>query len=124
MKCGTIVIKKMKMRKILQKIAWKTHRWAFKYSSFNLYLGAEHNKFGFQIMNIQSDIFWEGSLFEITWTFPTVTHRGDLRIDILFLFDKWDNWCINMNDEELWGYKLSRWERFNTNIHNKFKSIG
>ena len=49
---------------------------------------------------------------------------GDLRIDILFLFDKWDNWCINMNDEELWGYKLSRWERFNTNIHNKFKSIG
>ena len=112
------------MRKILQKIAWKTHRWGFKYSTFILYLGAEHNKFGFQIMNIKNGITWEGSLFEITWTFPTATHRGDLTIDVLFLFEKWDRWCTHMDDLELWGTKLTRWEKFNIYINDKFNSIG
>ena len=88
------------MRKILQKIAWKTHRWGFKYSSFILYLGAEHNKFGFQIMNIKNGITWEGSLFE------------------------WDRWCTHMDDLELWGTKLTRWEKFNIYINDKFNSIG
>lgn len=112
------------MRKILQKIAWKTHRWNLKISLFNLYLGGDHDKFGFKLLNISNGILWEGSLFEITWAFPTVTHRGELVIDVLFLYEKWDNWCIDMTDRKLWGSELNRWEKFNYYIHGKFKSIG
>ena len=113
----------MKMRKILQKIAWKTNRWNLKFGLFNIYLGGDHDKFGFQIMNIHNGIHWEGSLFEITWAFPTVTHAGELTIDILYLFEKWDNWCIDMIDRKLWGTKLNWWEQLNYYLHGKFKSI-
>ena len=73
------------MRKTLQKIAWKTNKWSIKISLLNIYLGGDNHKFGFQILNIDnSRSFWSGSLFEITWYFPTVTHAGELIIDILF----------------------------------------
>jgi len=113
----------MKIRKLLQKMAWKTHRWDTKISLFTVYLGGDHNKFGFKLLNIDKGIRWEGSLFEITWSFPTVTHAGELVIDVFFLYEKWDNWCIDMSDRKLWGSKLNAWERFNYYIHGKFKSI-
>tara|TARA_B110000908_G_scaffold106046_1_gene124868 strand:- start:86 stop:457 length:372 start_codon:yes stop_codon:yes gene_type:complete len=119
----TIILKKIKMRKILQKIAWKTNQWTTKISLFNLYLGGDIHKFGFQILNIDKGFRWNGSLFEITWNFPTVTHAGELTIDILFLFEKWDNWCIDMDDRVLWGSGLSIWEKINRTIHTKFKNI-
>jgi hypothetical protein len=112
------------MRKILQKIAWKTNRWNYKFSLFNIYLGGDHNKFGVQIVNLSAGWRWEGSLLEITWCFPTVTHRGMLNIDILFLFELWDNWCIDLSDRKLWGSKLNRWESVNLYLNSKFKSIG
>lgn len=111
------------MRKILQKIAWKTNQWTTKISLFNLYLGGDIHKFGFKILNIDKGFKWSGSLFEITWNFPTVTHGGELTIDILFLFEKWDNWCIDMDDRVLWGSGLSSWEKINRFIHSKFKNI-
>ena len=113
----------MKIKKLLQKIAWKTHRWNLKFGLLNIYLGGDHDKFGFQVMNISTGIFWSGSLFEITWSFPTATHAGELTIDILYLFEKWDNWCIDMTDRKLWGTKLSWWEQLNYFLHGKFKSI-
>jgi hypothetical protein len=123
MKCG--IKKKIikKMRKKLQKIAWKTNRWTTKISLLNLYLGGDNHKFGFQILNIDKGFVWSGSLFEVTWYFPTVTHSGELTVDILFLFEKWDNWCIDMTDRVMWGSELSRWEKINRFIHSKFKSI-
>ncbi len=111
------------MRKKLQKIAWKTNRWTTKISLLNLYLGGDNHKFGFQILNIDKGFVWSGSLFEVTWYFPTVTHSGELTVDILFLFEKWDNWCIDMTDRVMWGSELSRWEKINRFIHSKFKSI-
>lgn len=122
MKCGMKKIMK-KMRKILQKIAWRTHRWSLKIGLFNVYLGGDHNKFGFQILNVDNGLFWSGSLFEITWAFPTVTHGGELTIDILYLFEKWDSWCHDMDERELWGSKLNRWEKFNIYINDKLNSI-
>ena len=104
-------------------MAWKTHRWDTKISLFNIYLGGDRNKFGFQLLNIDRGIHWEGSLFEITWHFPTVTHAGELTIDLFFLYEKWDNWCIDMSDRMLWGSKLNSWELFNYYLHAKFKSI-
>ena len=111
------------MRKILQKIAWKTYRWTTKISLFNLYLGGDIHKFGFQILNIDKGFKWSGSLFEITWHFPTVTHAGELTVDILFIFEKWDKWCIDMTDRAMWGSGLSLWEKINRFIHSKFKNI-
>ena len=115
--------KKMKIRKMLQKMAWKTHRWGWEISLFNIYLNGQHNKFGFQLLNVKNGIVWEGSLFEITWAFPTVTHAGELVVDIFFLFEKWDDWCIDMTERVLWGSELNRWEKINRYIHGKFKSI-
>ena len=112
------------MRKLLQKIAWKTHRVGWEISLFNLYFNGQHNKFGFQILNIKNGITWEGSLFEITGSLPTVTHRGELVVDIFFLYEKWDDWCIDMIDRKMWGSELNKWEQFNYYIHSKFKSIG
>lgn len=109
---------------MLQKIAWKTHRWNLKLSLFNVYLGGDQDKFGFQLLNIHNGIHWKGSLFEITGSLPTATHRGVLVVDIFFLYEKWDDWCVNMSDRELWGSKLTKWEQFNYYIHSKFKSIG
>ena len=113
----------MKIRKILQKIAWKTYRWNLKIGLFNVYLGGDHDKFGFQILNVHNGIHWSGSLFEITWAFPTVTHGGELTIDILYLFEKWNSWCRDMDERELWGSKLNRWEKFNIYINDKLNSI-
>lgn len=110
-------------RKILQKIAWKTNKWATKINLLSIYLGGDRNKFGFQILNIDRGIFWSGSLFEITWCFPTVTHGGEFNIDILFIFEKWDNWCIYLEDQSMWGSKLNIWDKFNLYINNKIKSI-
>ena len=39
------------------------------------------------------------------------------------LFEKWDNWCIDMDDRVLWGSGLSIWEKINRTIHTKFKNI-
>lgn len=112
------------MRKFLQRLAWKTNRWDTKISLFNIYLGSDHNKFGFDILKIDNGWKWRGALFECTWSFPTVTHRGELRLDFLFLFEKWDDWCIDMIDRKLWGSKLTLWERMNSYINTKFKNIG
>lgn len=111
------------MRKILQKIAWKTHRWTTKVSLLNIYLGANHGKFGIQVLNIDKGVFWEGSLFEVTWVFPTVTHRGELIIDLFFMYDKWNDWCIDMIDRKLWGSELTRWERVNLWLNTQLKKI-
>lgn len=111
------------MRKILQKIAWKTNNWTAKFSLLTIYLGGDNHKFGFKLLNIDNGIWWSGSLFEITWSFPTVTHAGELTIDILYIFEKWDDWCIDMDDREMWGSKLTVWERVNRYVHTKFKSI-
>jgi hypothetical protein len=111
------------MRKILQKIAWKTNNWTTKISLFSIYLGGDNQKFGFQILNIDRGFIWSGSLFEITWHFPTITHAGELTIDILFLFKKWNYWCINMDERVLWGSGLSRWERINRYIHDKLNQL-
>lgn len=111
------------MRKLLQKIAWKTNNWTTKISLFSIYLGGDNQKFGFQILNIDKGFIWSGSLFEITWYFPTITHAGELTIDILFLFKKWNNWCIHMDERVLWGSGLSRWERINRYIHNKLNQL-
>ena len=111
------------MRKILQKIAWKTNNWTAKFSLLTIYLGGDHHKFGFQFLNIDNGIWWSGSFFEITWSFPTVTHVGELTIDVFYLFEKWDKWCIDMIDRVMWGSSLSLWERVNRYIHTKFKSI-
>jgi len=113
----------LEMRKILQKIAWKTNNWTTKISLFSIYLGGDNQKFGFQILNIDRGFIWSGSLFEITWHFPTITHAGELTIDILFLFKKWNYWCINMDERVLWGSGLSRWERINRYIHDKLNQL-
>ena len=115
--------KNIEMRKLLQKIAWKTNNWTTKISLFSIYLGGDNQKFGFQILNIDKGFIWSGSLFEITWHFPTITHAGELTIDILFLFKKWNNWCIHMDERVLWGSGLSRWERINRYIHNKLNQL-
>ena len=44
------------MRKILQKIAWKTNNWTAKFSLLTIYLGGDHHKFGFQFLNIDNGI--------------------------------------------------------------------
>jgi hypothetical protein len=112
------------MRKFLQKIAWKTHRWYVKMELFNFYLGYDGGKYGVQLFTIKNGISWCGSLFELTWHFPTVTHRGDLRIDLLFAFEKWNDWCIDMIDRKLWGTKLSKWEKMNFWLNKKIRSVG
>lgn len=112
------------MRKILQKIAWKTNRWSTKITLFDIYLGGDHHRFGFRLLNIERGIMKQGSLFEITWSFPTVTHRGELNIDLFFMFDTWDSWCIDMIDRKLWGTKLTKWEKFNLKLNNFIRSIG
>ena len=111
------------MRQILQKLAWKTNNWSAKFGLLNLYFGGDNNKFGFQLCNIDNGVWWKGSLLEITWSFPTVTHGGELNIDILYLYRNWSVRCIDMGDRELWGAKLSVWERLNVYVHDKFSNI-
>lgn len=112
------------MRQILQQIAWKTNRWSTTISLLNIYLGGDNKRFGFRIFTIDKGITWEGSLLEVTWSFPTVTHRGELNIDFLFLFDVWDKWCIDNADRQLWGRPLSWWERVNLDLNSFLKNIG
>jgi hypothetical protein len=112
------------MRKILQKLAWKTNRWDVKFSLLNIYLGGDNGKFGFEFIKIDNGFQWEGSLLEITWEFPTVTHRGELNIDVLFLYNKWDKWCRDNDDRELWGSQLNSWEKFNCKVNNWLNNIG
>lgn len=111
------------MKKILQKISWKTHLWNSKISLFNIYFGSDNHKFGFKLLNIDNGIQWQGSLFEITWRFPTAIREGELSVDMLFLFQKWDNWCVDMIDHKLWGVKLNWWEKLNFYINTRLKSL-
>jgi len=112
------------MRKFLQKLAWKTHRWETKFSLLNLYFGDDGDKFGIELLSIENGIKWKGSFFEFTWSFPTVTHRGILRVDVFFLYNKWSEWCIDLEDRKLWGRNLNLWEKINLHVHSKFSSIG
>ena len=106
------------MRKILQRLAWKTHEWDVKINFLTVYLGGNNGKFGIEIIGVDNGIFWKGSLFEFTWSFPTVTHGGLLSIDMLFSFNKW-----NMSDTILWGGSVSRWGKLNIYLNDWFTSI-
>lgn len=113
------------MRKILQKIAWKTHKISWEINLFNLYLNGKDNRFGFEILNIKNGTKWSGSLFEITGSLPTVTHLGDFRLDFLFLYEIWNNWCFELKDRKIWNRntKFNLWQRLNLYINEKLNEI-
>ena len=100
------------MNRILEKIAWKTRRWNFKYQSFILYL---HNDttwgFSIAVFTINNR---EYSMLSIQFRLPNKTNVKVLSLDhwdILFLrnylFKKWDH----LDDSYMWHKEgLTKWE--------------
>ena len=108
------------MQKILEKLAWKTRRWNFKFQSFTLYLNNQ-STWGFNLMTFSTNLR-DYSLLSFEFRLPNKTHVKTLSIDHWDLFyvrnylsDRWDD----LDDRELWSGNLGAWEKIQLSVLDK-----
>jgi len=103
------------MKRLLQKIAWKTHRWHFELSLLNLYFPSVARQFGFELVTISSHSK-SYSLLKIKCRLPDVTGRQlQFDMDFLFLRSYLSKIHDDMMDDRMWNVNRKR------SILNKIK---
>jgi len=110
------------MKKLLQKIAWKTRKLNLTVSLLNLYLHDHEGTWGFDLFSIEKD-FHSYSLSRFECRFPNGTHVRKFTIDnwdILFvsrfLWKEYDK----LSDHYLWArHDATGWDKFKLNILGK-----
>jgi hypothetical protein len=110
------------MKKLLQKIAWKTRRLNLTVSLLNLYLHDHEGTWGFDVFSIEKD-FHSYSLLRFECRFPNGTHVRKFTVDnwdILFisrfLWKEYDK----LSDHYLWArHDATGWDKFKLNVLGK-----
>jgi len=109
------------MKSFLEKISWLTRKWNFKFRLFDLYLHDEHDAWGFEFFTVQYN-FRAYSALALLVRLPNKTTVQEFTIDdwdFLFLerpiFKLWES----LDDRNLWGGNLNRFEKFTLRILNK-----
>ena len=108
------------MNRLLEKIAWKTHRWNFEFSLFKLVYKSNEIGFDFICFTIA---FRKYSLISFHFRLPNKTTVRRFVVDSWdflylynFLFTKWEN----LHDRALWSRNsLSTWEEIQLKILSK-----
>lgn len=110
------------MKKILQKIAWKTRRLDLTISLFDLYLHDHQGTWGFDILSIGKD-FRNYSLLRFECRLP---NGADVR---RFTVDNWDILFLSrplwkeydrLSDHYLWSrYDATGWDKIKLDILGK-----
>ena len=106
---------------LLQKINWKTRRWNLRFNLLNLYLHDGDQCWGFSFCEVIKD-YRTYSLLSFEFRLPNGADRKVFDVtnwDFLYLstplFDK----ISDLNENIMWGYNPTRWERFLIKIGDK-----
>lgn len=109
------------MRKLLEKISWKTRRWNYKFTLLNLHLHDHEGTWGFNLCTFYIN-FRTYSLLSIEVRLPNLTHVRKFVVDdwdFLYLsrplYTKYDK----LTDRALYGSKLSKGEQIFIKLCNK-----
>ena len=94
------------MKRIFQKIEWKTRRWEFELDILNIYFPSEMRLWGIELIKINYHNR-EFSLLKLQWMFPNVAERTEFLFfwDLLFLYDYLNNRAIEKAENEIWKSK-------------------
>ena len=102
------------MKKLLQKIAWKTRRWNLKVNLLDIYLHDGDGCWGFTLLEVVKD-FRPYSLLSIEFRLPNGAEVKSFTIDnwdFLFLSTPIWKWVSNTDEREMWTGSLNRWDSF------------
>jgi hypothetical protein len=97
------------MKKLLQKIEWKTNGWDYKLSILNIHLHSSFVYWGLELMTfeIQSK---EYSLIKLLWVLPNKAERNSIRFsgDFLFLHEYLYEIYDDMRDSQMMNSSIKR----------------
>ena len=109
------------MKRVLEKVSWKTRRVNLKFYLFNLDLHDHNGSWGFCFFRIEKN-FNNYSLLSFKFRLPNKTTVKNFTVDewdILFvrrfLFLTYEDLC----EKKIWGNELSLMDRVNLNILEK-----
>lgn len=111
------------MKKILQKISWKTTRMNLKFSLLELLLHDHEEGWGINFFCITKD-FRDYSLFRYEFRLPNGTHIRKFTVDywdFMFMSTFLRKEYSDLSDRDLWSFnrKLKGWDRIKFEILSK-----
>lgn len=116
------------MKKLLEKIAWKTRKWNFGFKLFNLLLHDQQGSWGFKLFTLNLYLK-EYSLLAFNFRLPNKTTVRQFAIDewdVLFLYNYLWKKYDKLSDNVMWRYTrnnswvvTTKWERIQLKIYNK-----
>lgn len=109
------------MKKILEKIAWKTRRWNFSFSLLDMAIHDHHEAWGFDFISVYKD-FHKYSLLSFWFRLPnkTTVQRFCIdEIDFMFLRRYFHRLHDDLSDRDMWSRNLTPWENFVLSILEK-----
>jgi hypothetical protein len=119
---GTAQNNLSKMKKLLERISWLTHKWNYKFQLLDIYLHDNHESWGFSLVTFYKN-FVSHSLLAISFRLPNKTHVQRFTIDdwdILYLRSLLWKTYDDLSDSKLWSpYGLSTWDEFRLSILSK-----
>lgn len=110
------------MKKVLEKISWKTRKWNILIQLCNIYINDNYHGWGVNIIKINYKLR-SYSLFELRFRLPNKTSNPNFKVDDLdFLFlrtplyKRWEK----LDDKWTWSKRtFTRWEKKQLNILDK-----
>jgi hypothetical protein len=109
------------MKKLLQKIAWRTRRWNFKFNLLDVYLHDGDQCWGFSFCEVVKD-YVPYSLLSIEFRLPNGAERQRVQWtnwDFLFLSTPLYRWTSGLEEDVLWGHKPTLFQKIGLSITNK-----
>ena len=108
------------MKKLLEKISWKTRNINLKFHLLNLYLHDHEGTWGFELFAFTNN-FMRSSLLAIEFRLPNKTHIQKFTVDswdICYLHRPlWNRW-ETLDDRLTWHGSLNKWQML------QYKTIG
>ena len=110
------------MKKLLQKIAWKTRRWNLKFNILDIYLHDGDGCWGFSLFEVVND-YTPYAFLSIEFRLP---NGGNIKE---FTIDNWDflwlstpvySWVKGLEESVMWGYEPTKFEKIKYKIASKF----
>jgi len=93
------------IKRILQKIEWKTRRWNLKINLLDIYLHDGDACWGFTLLEVSNN-YVPYSLLSFEVRLPNGADRKILQVtnwDFFFLSTPFYNWCRDEDERILWG---------------------
>lgn len=109
------------MKKILQKIAWKTRKWNFKIQLLNIYIHDGDSDWGFDLLTITKN-YSPHSLLSFVFRLPNGADVKRFTIDEFDLFFlRVPLWKVydKLSESKLWAGNLTKLQEFKLKVLDK-----